>query len=47
MVHSKIDRSQSQPMPFMPRRRRGKMAYQVRDEGQAFDLYAYLATFAE
>jgi len=29
------------------RRARGKMAYQVRDEGQAFDLYAYLAIFAE
>ena len=29
------------------RRARGKMAYQVRDEGQAYDLYAYLATFAE
>ena len=28
------------------RRARGKMAYQVRDEGQAYDLYAYLATFA-
>lgn len=29
------------------RRARGKMAYQVRQEAQAFDLYAYLATFAE
>lgn len=29
------------------RRARGKMAYQVRDEGQAYDLYAYLATFGE
>lgn len=28
------------------RRARGKMAYQVREEGQAYDLYAYLATFA-
>jgi cytochrome c len=28
------------------RRARGKMAYQVRDEAQAYDLYAYLATFA-
>jgi cytochrome c len=27
------------------RRARGKMAYQVRQESQAFDLYAYLATF--
>ena len=27
------------------RRARGKMAYQVRDETQAYDLYAYLATF--
>ena len=27
------------------RRARGKMAYQVRDEAQAYDLYAYLATF--
>ena len=27
------------------RRARGKMAYQVRQEEQAFDLYAYLATF--
>ncbi len=26
------------------RRARGKMAYQVREEGQAFDLYAYLAS---
>lgn len=26
-------------------RARGKMAYQVRDEAQAYDLYAYLATF--
>jgi cytochrome c len=29
------------------RRARGKMAYQVRDEAQAYDLYAYLATFSE
>ena len=29
------------------RRARGKMAYQVRQEDQAYDLYAYLATFAE
>lgn len=28
------------------RRARGKMAYQVRQEDQAYDLYAYLATFA-
>lgn len=28
------------------RRARGKMAYQVREEQQAYDLYAYLATFA-
>ena len=28
------------------RRARGKMAYQVRDEQQAHDLYAFLATFA-
>lgn len=28
------------------RRARGKMAYQVREEGQAYDLYAFLATFA-
>jgi len=28
------------------RRARGKMAYQVREEAQAYDLYAYLATFA-
>ena len=27
------------------RRARGKMAYQVRQEEQAYDLYAYLATF--
>lgn len=27
------------------RRARGKMAYQVREEAQAYDLYAYLATF--
>ena len=27
------------------RRARGKMAYQVRQEDQAYDLYAYLATF--
>ncbi len=29
------------------RRARGKMAYQVRAEQDAFDLYAYLATFNE
>lgn len=29
------------------RRARGKMAYQVRQEDQAYDLYAYLATFAD
>jgi len=29
------------------RRARGKMAYQVRAESDAYDLYAYLATFAE
>ena len=29
------------------RRARGKMAYQVRAEDQAYDLYAYLATFSE
>jgi len=29
------------------RRARGKMAYQVRDPGEAVDLYAYLATFAD
>ena len=29
------------------RRARGKMAYQVRDEAQAYDLYAFLATFSE
>ncbi len=29
------------------RRARGKMAYQVREEAQAYDLYAYLATFAD
>ncbi|MEJ6403380.1 c-type cytochrome [Yoonia sp. 2307UL14-13] len=29
------------------RRARGKMAYQVREEAQAYDLYAYLSTFAE
>ena len=28
-------------------RARGKMAYQVRDEGEAYDLYAFLATFTE
>lgn len=28
------------------RRARGKMAYQVRQEDQAYDLYAYLATFS-
>ena len=27
------------------RRARGKMAYRVRDEEQAFDIYAYLSTF--
>lgn len=27
------------------RRARGKMAYRVRDEGEAVDIYAYLATF--
>ncbi|WP_333714428.1 c-type cytochrome [Yoonia sp.] len=27
------------------RRARGKMAYQVREESQAYDLYAYLASF--
>ena len=27
------------------RRARGKMAYQVRQESQAYDLYAYLSTF--
>lgn len=27
------------------RRARGKMAYQVREESQAYDLYAYLSTF--
>lgn len=27
------------------RRARGKMAYQVRDEDQAYDIYAYLAQF--
>ena len=27
------------------KRARGKMAYQVRDEAQAYDLYAFLATF--
>jgi cytochrome c len=27
------------------RRARGKMAYQVREEAQAYDLYAFLATF--
>lgn len=26
-------------------RARGKMAYRVRDEGEAIDIYAYLATF--
>jgi cytochrome c len=29
------------------RRARGKMAYQVRQEDQAYDLYAYLSTFSE
>lgn len=29
------------------RRARGKMAYQVRQEAQAYDIFAYLATFAE
>ncbi|MDX8349147.1 MULTISPECIES: c-type cytochrome [unclassified Cognatiyoonia] len=29
------------------RRARGKMAYQVRQEEQAYDLFAYLATFAD
>ena len=29
------------------RRARGKMAYQGRQEEQAYDLYAYLATFAD
>ncbi len=29
------------------RRARGKMAYQIRDEAEAYDIYAYLATFAE
>ena len=29
------------------RRARGKMAFQVRDAGDAADVYAYLATFAE
>ena len=28
------------------RRARGKMAYQVRQEDQAYDIFAYLATFA-
>lgn len=28
------------------RRARGKMAYQVRAESEAYDLYAYLATFS-
>ena len=28
------------------RRARGKMAYQVREESEAYDLYAYLSTFA-
>lgn len=28
------------------RRARGKMAYRVRDEDQAYDIYAFLATFA-
>jgi cytochrome c len=28
-------------------RARGKMAYQVRDEAQAYDLYAYLSTFSQ
>jgi cytochrome c len=29
------------------RRARGKMAYQVREEAQAYDLYAYLSTFSQ
>lgn len=29
------------------RRARGKMSYQVRDEGQAYDIYAYLSQFGE
>ncbi|ARU02886.1 c-type cytochrome [Yoonia vestfoldensis] len=29
------------------RRARGKMAYQVRSEQDAYDLYAYLATFSD
>ena len=29
------------------RRARGKMAYQVRDESEAYDLYAYLASFED
>ncbi len=29
------------------RRARGKMAYQVRSEDEAYDLYAFLATFTE
>ena len=29
------------------RRARGKMAYQVRDEAEAYDLYAYLASFSD
>lgn len=28
------------------RRARGKMAYRVRDEAEAYDLYAYLSTFS-
>ena len=28
------------------RRARGKMAYQVREEAQAYDLYAFLSTFS-
>lgn len=28
------------------RRARGKMAYQVREESQAYDLYAFLSTFS-
>ncbi|WP_322893153.1 MULTISPECIES: cytochrome C [unclassified Yoonia] len=29
------------------RRARGRMAYQVRDEQEAYDLYAFLATFSD
>lgn len=29
------------------RRARSKMAYQVREESQAYDLYAYLSTFSD